>query len=335
MNVFVWKLSKIGAQKKVFLLTFFTFDVPFNGLFSPTSRSWMSNIFRDSESLGKSNWKKWSNIWTFLFGSGLKSRAKKKKKFCWFCLCPPSYGIGATIPIGREMLCLPYAGFLFFILYGDVVQKQQLEVVVELYFHPSSAVSQVNVFPPAPQPSECGRRRTLHSLHGHTAAWLQFNGNLAVWMSQISTEWRESSIMTLSTIHWVPVQDKGSKLLCLKLGALKITPNDCLHQEYLTINLGSTSDCQKLKLPLGRLFWRWRGRCWPAGAARDRECRRRRSVLPFNLSDTDVTSQDGSCLEFIAAIEGRQCLNAIFRMRVEEGCGTSTEPSHWPPSTEP
>ena len=40
----------------------FTFEVPFNGLFAPTSRSCMSNIFRDSESLGKSNGKKWSNI---------------------------------------------------------------------------------------------------------------------------------------------------------------------------------------------------------------------------------------------------------------------------------
>ena len=28
-------------------------------------------------------------------------------------LGPPSYGIGATIRIGREMLCLPYAGFLY------------------------------------------------------------------------------------------------------------------------------------------------------------------------------------------------------------------------------
>ena len=28
-------------------------------------------------------------------------------------LGPPSYGIGATIRIGREMLCLPYAGFFF------------------------------------------------------------------------------------------------------------------------------------------------------------------------------------------------------------------------------
>ena len=72
----------------------------------------MSNIFRDSESLGKSNEKKWSNIWTFLFGNGLKLPRKKKVFFCcWFCLGPPSYGIGATIRIGREMLCLPYAGF--------------------------------------------------------------------------------------------------------------------------------------------------------------------------------------------------------------------------------
>ena len=38
------------------------FEVPFNGLFAPTSRSRMSNIFRDSESLGKSNGKKWCHI---------------------------------------------------------------------------------------------------------------------------------------------------------------------------------------------------------------------------------------------------------------------------------
>ena len=40
----------------------FTFEVPFNGLFAPTSQSWKSNIFRDSECLGKSNGKKWSQI---------------------------------------------------------------------------------------------------------------------------------------------------------------------------------------------------------------------------------------------------------------------------------
>ena len=51
----------------------FTFEVPFTGLFAPTSRSRISNIFRDSESLGKSNGKKWSQIWTFLFKNCLKS----------------------------------------------------------------------------------------------------------------------------------------------------------------------------------------------------------------------------------------------------------------------
>ena len=108
-------MSKIAAQKKVFFsLTLFgllRFLVFFNGLFVPTSWSWMSNIFKDSESLRKSNGKKWSNIWTFLFGSGLKLPRNKKFFFCWVCLGPPSYGIGATICIGREMLCLSYAGF--------------------------------------------------------------------------------------------------------------------------------------------------------------------------------------------------------------------------------
>ena len=39
-----------------------TFEVPFKRLFAPTSQSWMSNIFRESESLGKSSGKKWSQI---------------------------------------------------------------------------------------------------------------------------------------------------------------------------------------------------------------------------------------------------------------------------------
>ena len=72
---------KLPRKKKFFFFTFFgllRFSVFFNGLFDPTSRSRMSNIFRDWESLGKSNWNKWSYIWTFLFGSGLKLPRKKK-----------------------------------------------------------------------------------------------------------------------------------------------------------------------------------------------------------------------------------------------------------------
>ena len=64
----------------------FTFEVPFNGLFAPTSQSRMSNNFKDSESLGKSNGKKGSQIWTFLFGSGLKSLRIYFFCCCWFCL---------------------------------------------------------------------------------------------------------------------------------------------------------------------------------------------------------------------------------------------------------
>ena len=54
-----------------------TFEVPFKRFFAPISQSRMSNIFRDSESLGKSNGKNWSQIWTFLFESCLKSPHKK------------------------------------------------------------------------------------------------------------------------------------------------------------------------------------------------------------------------------------------------------------------
>ena len=76
-----------------------TFEEPFNGLFAPTSWSRMSNIFKDSESLGKSNGKKWSNIWSFLFGSGLKSLRKKKFSFADFAL---QNMVETTLPDGLE-----------------------------------------------------------------------------------------------------------------------------------------------------------------------------------------------------------------------------------------
>ena len=84
----IWTLlfencRKSPRKKKFFFSPLFSFFfyllrflVFFNGFFSPTSRSWMSNIFRDSESLGKSNGKKWSQIWTFLFENCLKSPRK-------------------------------------------------------------------------------------------------------------------------------------------------------------------------------------------------------------------------------------------------------------------
>ena len=59
----------------------FTFELPFKRLVAPSCRGRMSNIFRDSESLGKSNKKKCCQIGTFLFGNGLKSSNKKKKVF--------------------------------------------------------------------------------------------------------------------------------------------------------------------------------------------------------------------------------------------------------------
>ena len=70
----------------------FTFEVAFKRLFAPTSQSWMSNIFRDLESLGKSNGKKWSQIWSCLFGGGLK--LPNKKKVFWLSLPYKLDGVG-------------------------------------------------------------------------------------------------------------------------------------------------------------------------------------------------------------------------------------------------
>ena len=63
----------------------FTFEVPFKRLFAPTSQSRMSNIFRDSESLGKSNGKKWSHIETFLVWKWSKIATQKELFFGCFC----------------------------------------------------------------------------------------------------------------------------------------------------------------------------------------------------------------------------------------------------------
>ena len=61
------------------------FDVPFHeAYFAPTSRSRMFQIVRDSESLGKSAGKKWSQNWNFLSRCGLKS--PRKKKLCLLIL---------------------------------------------------------------------------------------------------------------------------------------------------------------------------------------------------------------------------------------------------------
>ena len=81
----------------------FTFEVPFNGLFAPTSRSRMSNIFRDSESLGKSNGKKWSQVWTFLFKNWQKSPRKKSFFSSLFSLL--RYRLTVFLPPLSEVGC--------------------------------------------------------------------------------------------------------------------------------------------------------------------------------------------------------------------------------------
>ena len=60
--------------------------VDFEAYLAPTSWSQMSKILRDSESLGKSAGKKWSQNWTLLLGISLKSPREKKVFFDDFAL---------------------------------------------------------------------------------------------------------------------------------------------------------------------------------------------------------------------------------------------------------
>ena len=51
------------------------------------------------------------------------------KKIGFLCIFGPPYcGIGATIRVGREMLCLPYAGFFFSVSEGALLNTLKLFV---------------------------------------------------------------------------------------------------------------------------------------------------------------------------------------------------------------
>ena len=62
-NAFYKSICPYACLSVCVFVCVFTFEVPFQRLFAPTSLSQMSKIVRDSESLGKSNGKKWSPIW--------------------------------------------------------------------------------------------------------------------------------------------------------------------------------------------------------------------------------------------------------------------------------
>ena len=78
LKFFAKKCAQLPRQKKVFYRLFSShLFTPFKGPFAHTSRCQMSKIFRYLESLGKSNGKKWSQIWTFFLKNCVKITRKK------------------------------------------------------------------------------------------------------------------------------------------------------------------------------------------------------------------------------------------------------------------
>ena len=106
------KGKKSPLQKKFFTDFFLHFFSPFKRLFAPTSQSQMSKLFRFSEFLEKKLKEVVSDLKTFTY-KGCKMAQQKKSFLANFALLTLTgfFGIGATIRINREMLCLPYAGF--------------------------------------------------------------------------------------------------------------------------------------------------------------------------------------------------------------------------------
>ena len=102
----------------------FTFEVTIKCLFAPTSQSQMSKILRGWKSLGKDNWKKWSQIWKLLLIKVVKLVQKNhpyrlrdslfpvwgiKKTACIYYLCGVTWQgprLERTVLQGRRMICL-------------------------------------------------------------------------------------------------------------------------------------------------------------------------------------------------------------------------------------
>ena len=99
---------KLLRQNKIYVFFFHLFTL-FNGIFAPTHRSPMSELFGFSKFWGKSSGKKWSQIWKPFF----IKRVKFRTFFLFFYFALPAwfFDIGCTIGIGQEILCLPYSGF--------------------------------------------------------------------------------------------------------------------------------------------------------------------------------------------------------------------------------
>ena len=111
---------RLSVCVSVFL---FTFEVPFNGIFDPTSRSRMTKLFRDSESSGKSNGKKWSQIWKLLLIKAVKSPLWKKF-FLWIFSVICSLHLNVFLPQLPEV---QYSNFLdFWNSWGKVMQRNGL-----------------------------------------------------------------------------------------------------------------------------------------------------------------------------------------------------------------
>ena len=106
LNIFVWKLSKIAAQKKKFFLLILLYKT-----------CWKPRFPMDERPLVEGYIASFGISLDFLSFCILDDFFRFKKFGFFGILGPPYRGIGAIIRIGWEMLCLPYMLLLCYVCY--------------------------------------------------------------------------------------------------------------------------------------------------------------------------------------------------------------------------
>ena len=122
-----------------------------------------------------------------VFGAHLVSNLTHSSLSSGGILGPPSNGIGATIRIGREMLCLPYAGFFFF-----GIAFLSTELTIDLHLSKSIHNSGFPVFSVN---KDCSRFLYISYMSAHASVTpLLLHRIWNILLDYLNTKWHSNSL---------------------------------------------------------------------------------------------------------------------------------------------
>ena len=125
LNLFTKKLCKIATAKKVFEGFFSICLLCLTVILPSFSTVQCANFLKYSESFGKSNENKWSQIWKFMLKNGIKLQWQKKFFLRIFFVW--SLRLKVFMPPIPEVKC-PFFSF-FLVSFGKIIVKKWLHIV--------------------------------------------------------------------------------------------------------------------------------------------------------------------------------------------------------------